>query len=286
MTKKIDFQSDLFYTTNPSFTLTNHIIEFTRPLKKLDIDYFTFDRHYADGTRIALSNSVDWIIHYWRQELFKAAIFEHAPISFSTGHVFWNWLKWEPIYSAAAAFGINNGMTLIEQRGDYCDFFHFGSIHHNRLNNERLNEYQPTLRQFCSLFKHKLRTLIEQVVDDRIVIPDYRPPVIPTGKVDSVLLMTDWQQLLERRDISRIYLGEEYGNRYLTRKEFSLLREFTMGNSGTEVAERLCISSDAVNKHVRNIKERLGCKSLCQLGFMMGRLSARNIFPFPINPEK
>ncbi|PRP72301.1 hypothetical protein BUE93_02360 [Chromobacterium amazonense] len=280
----INFQSDLLYATNPSFTLTNQVIEFSRPLKSFNIDYFTFDRHYKDGSRVALTNSADWIIHYWRKEMFRLAIFESAPDSFSSGHVFWSWLKREPIYSAAAEFGIDNGVTLIEQHHEYCDFFHFGSIHNNALNNDALLRHMPVLQRFCGLFTYKLSDAIALATKHRIVVPGTASAARPE-QINPSMLDTDFSMLLERRDVSRIYLGEAYNNAYLTKKEISLMQRLILGDSCQEAAEQLSISCDAINKHIKNIKDRLNCKSLCQLGFVMGRLSARNLYPFSLTTE-
>lgn len=84
-----------FFEKNPSFTATDHVIEFTRPLRSLGLGYFTFDRHYNDGGRIVLTNHEQWIRFYWERGLFKSAIFEISPTQFANGHVLWEWLARE-----------------------------------------------------------------------------------------------------------------------------------------------------------------------------------------------
>ncbi|MGC0153695.1 helix-turn-helix transcriptional regulator [Chromobacterium vaccinii] len=280
----INFQSDIFYATNPSFTATDAIIEFTRPLRSLKINYFTFDRHYQDGSRVVLTNAIDWIKHYWRKEMYKLAIFENAPSSFSDGHVFWNWLNREPIYSAAAQFGIDNGVTLIERHDKHCDFYHFGAINDNSVDNEYLMGKMYFLHKFMSLFKYKLQDVIHDASKSRIVLPDFAQAnsQIRGSELNHAMLAADFHSLLDRRDVSRIYVGEEFGNAYLTTKELELMRELVKGASCAEASMQLGISSDAVNKHIKNIKDRLNCRSLCQLGFVMGKLSAKNLYPFSI----
>ncbi|KUM01724.1 hypothetical protein KIF53_05760 [Chromobacterium subtsugae] len=282
--ENINFQSDAFYATNPSFTATNHIIEFTKPLKILKIDYFTFDRHFKDNSRVVLTNSIDWITHYWRNDMYQHAIFENNPLSFSDGHVFWNWLNREPIYSAASQFGIDNGITMIEKHIDYTDFFHFGSINDNSVNNNYIMSKMGILHQFISLFKYKMQDMISDAGKKRIYVPDFKKSLasIQEGEVNNEIVGLDFYKLINRRDVSRIYLGEEYNNAYLTKKEVELMKELTSGNSCQEASLNLGISSDAVNKHIKNIKDRLNCRTLCQLGFVMGKLSSKNIYPFLI----
>ncbi|WP_080940007.1 helix-turn-helix transcriptional regulator [Chromobacterium violaceum] len=279
----IDFQSDRFYATNASFTATDEVIEFTRPLRSLKISYFTYDRHYADGSRVALTNAPDWIQHYWRREMFKLAVFEKDSDNFTDGYVFWNWLNREPIYSAAAQFGIDNGVTLIERGDGHCDFFHFGSVHDNSVNNDYLAGKMAHLQQFVSLFKYKLYDVIEAACNDRIYLPESaRGKLILDSDINHDMLVSDFYSLMDRRDVSRIYLGDADRSAYLTKKEVALMRELVSGASCAEAAVSLDITSDAVNKHIKNIKERLNCRSLCQLGFVIGKLSARNIYPFSV----
>jgi hypothetical protein len=108
----IELLDESFYKTNPLFTSINIISEFTKPLKVLNMGYFTFDRHYHDNSRISLTNSGDWIKHYWKNKLYEGSIFEKDHLNFSNGHVLWNWLNREPVYSTASLYGIDNGITI------------------------------------------------------------------------------------------------------------------------------------------------------------------------------
>lgn len=279
--------NDLFFKSNPSFTATNHIIEFTRPLNLLGLGYFTFDRHYADGGRIALTNHAKWIRHYWESGLFSGAVFEAAPMHFMNGHVLWSWLNREPIYSAAALHGIDHGVTLTKRHERYCDFFHFGSSGGETIENEFIMGNIEYLYRFASIFEHKMKYIIKEAEKDRIFSCEFgdNKLIVCEGDGDRNAFEENLRNCLTKRDASRIYLGEEFDYGHLTRGEIILLSEVASGTSCSDVSKKLNISSDAVNKHIKNIKEKLKCKTLCQVGFVVGQLSASSVYPFKLKKE-
>lgn len=272
-----------FFEKNPSFAATGHVTELTRPLNSLGLGYFTFDRHFHDGGRIALTNHAQWIRFYWEHGLFKKAIFETSPIQFVNGHMLWEWLNREPIYSAAATHGIDHGITLIRRHEGYCDFFHFGAANNKSIDVAIIIDNIERLHKFASIFAYKAKPLILAAEKDKIFTCPADQPRIPTniGKINVDVFEKGLSKLLGKRDASRTYLGEEFDHRYLTRCEFLLLEGLVTGTSCVEISERLNISSSAVDKHIKNIKEKLRCKSLCQMGFVVGQLgtnAARNLF--------
>jgi DNA-binding CsgD family transcriptional regulator len=271
-----------FFEKNPSFAATSHVIEITRPLSSLGLGYFTFDRHYIDGSRIALTNHAQWIRFYWEHGLFRKAIFEISPTQFANGHVFWEWLNREPIYSAAAEHGVDHGITLTKRHANYCDFFHFGATNNNIINSGTIINNIEKLHKFASIFIYKMKPIIRTAENDRIIAcaVDRSCTATNMGKTDLDAFEKGLGNLLGKRDVSRTYLGEEFDHRYLTRAEVLLLEGLLTGASCLEISERLNISSGAVDKHVKNIKEKLCCKTLCQMGFIAGRLgvnAARNL---------
>lgn len=100
-----------------------------------------------------------------------------------------------------------------------------------------------------------------------------RPHVAESiGRAELDAFEAGLSNLLGKRDVSRIHLGEEFDHRYLTRGEVFLLKALVTGSSCLEISERLNISSGAVDKHVKNIKGKLDCKTLYQMGFVVGQL--------------
>jgi DNA-binding CsgD family transcriptional regulator len=265
--KPLDHQ---FYKDNPVFTSANLILEFIRPLKSLDLSYFTFDRHYRDNARVSLTSSADWIGHYWSHKLYENSVFERDHAKFTDGHVLWNWLNREPVYSSAALYGIENGITIIEKYQAYSDFFHFAPLGCSALNGGDLIEKLPLLHQFSALFKSRLKTLIQTADRARFTAG---PPQGAASTGNCALLTANATDRIH--NTRRTYLGDEFANAYLTKKELELAILLARGCSAARAAIELEISNDTVNKHIRNIKNKLNCKTLCELGFAIGKSSAR-----------
>lgn len=273
------FHTPLF-DRNPSFAATNHVIELTRPLAALGLRYFTFDRHYSDGGRISLTNHAQWIKHYWQSGLFKRAIFEQTPTHFSSGYVLWDWLNREPVYSEAALHGINRGITLTKNHESHCDFFHFGATNDISITNEFIISNLTRLHRFAALFEHKMQAIIKNAEKEKIfprIASDNLYTQYSSNDVAHNVFEESLLGLLGKRDASRIYLGEEFDHCHLTRGEAMLIRELSSGVSCSDISKRLNISDDAVNKHIKSIKAKLGVKTLCQLGFIAGQLCANTI---------
>jgi DNA-binding CsgD family transcriptional regulator len=272
------------FDSNPSFTLTNEIIEFTKPLESVSLNYFTFDRHYTDGSRIVLTNSIDWIRTYWLEKLYEKAIFERDTSKFCNGYIFWSWLNREPVYSAAALYGIDHGITIVEKSDGHCDFFHFGSVNNSRVTNDHILKNIHHLYRFISLFRHRMRDAIAQAEKHRIRLPEpveARPIIQET--LDERIINSAFDKLSGRRNLERIYLST---GAYLTKRELDLIRLLTRGWMLSEVADQLRVSEDAINKYIRNIKEKLNCKTLCEVGFVIGKLAATHAYPFLIDQQE
>jgi len=261
-----------FYETNPLFTSTSVITEFIKPLKKLNLSYFTFDRHYIDNSRISLTTSVDWIRHYWEYKLYENSIFEKDHLKFSGGHVLWSWLSREPVYSTASLYGIDHGITITEKHEDYCDFLNFGSVNDDSVTSEHLIKNLPFLYQFTAFFKYRMKDLISNAENHKfhVAIPprDNSSRNEPDAEIDGKIFF----QSMDQKSPSRIYLNDDFESSYLTKKEFELASLLIRGFNSSAAAAKLGVSNDAVNKHVKNLKRKLNCSTLCELGFAMSKI--------------
>jgi len=277
---KLELLDETFYETNPLFTSTNSIIELTKPLKKLNLSYFTFDRHYTDNSRISLTSSADWIRHYWKHKLYENSIFERDHLQFSGGHVLWSWLSREPVYSTASLYGIDHGITITEKHEDYCDFFNFGSINNDAITSEYLINNLPFLYQFAAFFKYRMKDLISNAEKHkfRVSVPQRNnaSPIEPDAEINGEIF---WQSM-GQKSTSRIYLGDDFENSYLTKKEFELASLLIRGLNASAAATKLRISNDTVNKHIKNIKIKLNCSTLCELGFAMSKIGGGITYHF------
>lgn len=70
----------------------------------------------------------------------------------------------------------------------------------------------------------------------------------------------------------RVYLAlKESEQTYLTSKEIDIVKRLTSGRRAKEIAWEMGSSLHTVNTHLANIKDKLGCENIFQLGFTLGR---------------
>lgn len=274
-----------FFRTHITFTSVAKIVEISRPLKHIGFSYFTFDRHYNDGSRICLTNAGSWIEHYWRSGLYKAAIFEKDPMNFLDGYVFWDWLKRDPIYSAASEHDIDHGLTISEKHEQFSDFFHFGANRKRNLSHDEILKVMGYLYRFVASFKQKMRHIINAAVLDRQAFPCYGQTAQPIHSSDLNIDVSSGNigEFLKSTEITRLYLGEEFNNAYLTRKEVCVLASIMNGDNFQTASSTLGLSESTFDYHISNIKKKLNCKSIFQLGCQIGVISEKNIYPFKVH---
>lgn len=69
----------------------------------------------------------------------------------------------------------------------------------------------------------------------------------------------------------KIYLGPNYNYNHLTKKEISYLKSLIEGMTIPEIAQISHISPRTIEKHLENIKQKLGCTTQCELGYLIAK---------------
>lgn len=273
-----------FFRSHITFTSVAEITEIARPLSNIGLTYFTFDRHYNDGSRICLTNAGKWIEHYWRSGLYQAAVFEKDPMNFFNGYVFWDWLNREPIYSAASEHDIDHGVTITEINTQYSDFFHFGTNRHNNLPHDGIIKMMDSLHHFIAYFKQRMRKLITQAAAQKNEFPVYgeERKLIRPSDLNDQMNQGSLEEFLKDTSITRLYLGEQFNDAYLTRQEIHVLSEVIRKTNFGDAAKAIGMSRRTFNYHIDNAKKKLQANNLVQLGYAIKTIDAKNIYPFKI----
>ncbi len=273
-----------FFRSHITFTSVSEIAAISKPLANIGLTYFTFDRHYRDNSRICLTNSGGWIEHYWRSELYKAAVFEKDPMNFFNGYVFWDWLNREPIYSAAAEHDIDHGITITETNEQYSDFFHFGASRRSRLSHGDIMPVMGQLHHFIAHFKQKMHKLIIKAAAEKKAFPVYGEErrLIKPSDLNAQISQGNLGDFLKSTEVTKLYLGEKFNDAYLTRKEIDVLNSLINIGKIKTAADSIGLSRKTFDYHIKNVKRKLLCNSVPQLCYKVGVISERNIYPFKI----
>ena len=70
--------------------------------------------------------------------------------------------------------------------------------------------------------------------------------------------------------IEKYYLPSAKGEAYLTKKEVEIIKYLKIGKTAEEVGMILTSSKRTVEEHIKNIRHKLHCHSLFELGLKLG----------------
>lgn len=270
---KIFLPNEDFYYNHITFTSVELIKEILKNINVAGITYFTFDRTYTDGSHLRLTSSGEWIEYYYRQKLYDIAVFEKNPSMFTDGVLFWSWLNREPVYSRAALHNIDHGFTIIRAHNKYCDFYHFGTTQDNPIPEVKLLSQLDSFYRFIMIFKQKAYKLIKEAENSRFILPTKSNTMYELKEV----IAANNLEFLHQGEIKRFYLGEEFDNNYLTGKEMQILLHLYNGRRLVDTAKLLFISEKTAESHIENIKTKLKCHTMFELGAISQQLGIQNI---------
>jgi len=253
-----------FYRSHTTFATVSDMVQLTLPLKKIGLTYFTHDRTYLDGAHLRLTNAPEWIEHYYKSEIYKRAIFEKDSKWLDEGFIFWSFLKREPIYDAAASFDIDHGLTIVEKHDHYSDFFHFGSARNKAIAQDLLLANIGMLYDYINYYKHQGQKLITVAEKTRFILPGMNETnELPTERLNEIEEL-DLKNIL-RNQPDRYYFGPSY----LTKREMDIIFLLRIGSNESEIARQLNLSVRTLETHIKNIKEKTGCRTLFELGYFL-----------------
>ncbi len=274
--------TEQFFNDHITFTAAQSLRDIARPLKALGINYFTYDNNYEDGSHIRLTTHPDWIEHYYRASLYNRAIFEKDISLFKSGYVFWDWLNREPIYSEAAEYDIDHGLTITIKRKNRVDFYHFGTSRHTPIAKSFLADNISFLYRFIHHFHEKAKKMIEQAEQSKVALLIDQRDVIHSHQLSNILHDTRFIDFINTTEVKKLYLGDPFDNAYLTRREIDIVQLLVQGKKTHSIASELTLSDRTTEVHIANIKRKFKCDTLFELGYKLANFGLDTVFPFEI----
>lgn len=150
-------------------------------------------------------------------------------------------------------------MILIEKCEDHYEIWNFASTKNNDKVLDFYTRGLEILKSFTYYFKDKANPLIKAYENDKIIRPQNL--LAEPSQIEKKQPLLDFEKMkkefYEELDIKRFYLGQEYGNRYLTYREAYCIYWCSQGKSLQEIAIILGISKRTVEDHVNSVKLKL-----------------------------
>jgi len=235
------------------------------PLKQFGITFFAFAKTYKDYSQVNFSTHGNWLQYLFTNNLHYLGSFDGFPEWYRSGYAIWSSLIERTIFEEGYNFGnIGNGITITRPTEDGCEFFHFGSdIQNETILNFYFNNLD-LLNRFISYFKEKTLTIINQAprfqipaATDSTLLNQIQARILPLDIYNSK--NSSIEEFIQNTAMKHYYLTVDNRDIRLSKREVDCLRLLTLDDTAEANADQLFISRRTVEKHINNIKYKIGC---------------------------
>lgn len=243
-------------------------------LSEMAMSYFQYDKCYQGNQRIILTSRADWLQHCIDNAYYKISYFESKLSGSSSKITIWKNVNKisAPIFSAAENyFNMHDGISLIKHQEEFTEYFHFAfpkSFHENGASKDLLNK----LYKFINYFKDESSALFVQSTQNLYVYPE--ESIFDAGFKE---LINKNEKTTVSLEMKKFYIADSQ-NQYLTKTELLCLKSLFEDQSLSSAAENLGLSKSTIYKHVENIKDKLNCRTLFQIGEILSQSAVAHLF--------
>ncbi len=245
---------------------SSRLNEISQPLfNNTPIHYFSVGRFYYDGSYTGFTSDIEWekvaeshhlnaipdVINYYLHQ------FKQNYDLWSLSSVFSQNKNTEKFFQTCSEFGHCNGMTLVKRFEDCCEVYWFASNGLEGVDQFYL-EKQDLLEHFVLYAKDKIMS--DKILMDKLYSHNVFPGINqPSQQIKSVDL--DGELLFP---VQRYYFGKD-SQCYFTKREWQCIKLLLQGNDSRQVAANLSVSCRTIETHFKNIKSKMGVKTLDKL---------------------
>ncbi len=229
------------------------------------LNHLNYMRLYNDNTVFYLCNGYGWLEHYLKQSYPMIGAFEQKPELRNFHYVLWSALDENDLIlkDTREIFNTHHGIAIIKKYKDYYEFYNIGTDNKSQHSiNFFINNYD-ILNQFTHVFKDKAAKLMRLACTNRIALAK---PVNGQAQLKDSLIKASYQSSARLANCDK-----KTELACLTKAELVCIKLYVAGKISKEIANMLGISERTVEKHIENIKLKLNCKNLFQLGYVIAK---------------
>lgn len=146
------------FSQHPIFTFTEEISDICKPLRTLDISYFSHVNVNKHAQFSAIGTNPKFTKYYFENELYNNDIASN--INELGDHVIWDLMprcvQTEQMYKEAALFDIRHNFTIIHKEKEETNCYHFSTHINNRAFNQTYLSNIDLLNKFIQHFRGKV----------------------------------------------------------------------------------------------------------------------------------
>lgn len=228
-------------------TASSEMQEIIKPLEKFNINYFTYNKNYVDGTRIRLTTHAAHLKAFLENEFYKIGNIDARPELYLNQAMLFSSLKNQFMVEwIRENFQIGDGIYIVRTDESYTEFFCFAApLNTPGMLNFYLNNLD-FLQKFCDYFKEQGRALIERAEKNKL-IHEYNDTTIESfEKVDIDSLLTPRTEKL-------------------TPRELDVALWLMQGRRAKEIAQLLHLSYRTVEQYIAVLKNKYKARNIVEL---------------------
>lgn len=269
---------------HPAIIHASDVAYISQSLLQHGIIYFAYTQITHGQFLSGLTNQRKWAELFLTKKYYDTDAFADHVFNLAKSRYYY--LMWDnvpkkgvllDVYCDTAALGFSHLFSIFEANGEYYDSYCFGTA----LSNEGANNFYinnlDILHTFIQYFKDVVKAdkRLKSALTTNIVLPrnGYRKPEEETAFSSHIIKESQSSYQLKRYVIGNINDGI-----WLTSRELDYLSQLRLGKSMREIACFKNVSKRTVEEAITNIKEKLGCSTMLQLGEKMILLGINDYF--------
>lgn len=259
---------------HPVITSANQVDELTSPLKKFGITYFSLSIIDHEASLSGFCNNSKFIKEYLANKYYNIDLFKNLEeqINHNKTHtyVLWDNIKgnktFDEFYREVHQHNVSHGFTIVENHANCQYIFTFGSTTNNHAINEFYYNNLDILHAFIAYFKSVIYQdkSLKQVLNAKFKLEfanDYQ--VLDPSMMDQLQVKVFDNNFLR---INKFLLNTIDNRSSLTKHELACLYWLRQGKTVSEISELVFRSRRTIEEHVANIKRKMHCRTLLQVG--------------------
>lgn len=231
-------------------TASGELQELVKPLKEYGIDYFTYNKHFTDGSRIRLTTHPHQLKAFLENKYYLTGNIDANPQLYLNQAALFSTLQNQHIVEwVRANFRIYHGIYILRKSELFTEFFGFAtSINNPQIINFYLNNLD-FLQKFCDLFMEQGKALITQAEQNKLYHNHNETCGINLYKPENLEAQTD-----------TIQFSDQFSPRKL-----DIIHWLLQGYRAKEIAQKLNISPRTVEEHIADLKTKLDARNIMEL---------------------
>lgn len=223
----------------------------------LNTPYFNYVRRFTDGSQLSISTDANWNAIFLKNKLYEYLLTDKGNVGcIKSGSqlkiIPWGLhSEWKLLSIQCSYTGISAGMTIINIKPEYTDFYYFGTTCNNPWMREFYLSHSDLFLHFCEYFHEKASSILalQQRKESLIYLP---PTFLRKSRGNQVKIV----EFLEKTKVNKNVLQTWKGPVAITKKEQQCINWLCHGLTAKGIARKMEISPRTVESHLNKVKNK------------------------------